>query len=115
MRTNREELSFEDILLERIRNKKNFSVSTESRFGSTTDEIFSFDFKNNFVYLDYSCTNGNKKEWTHEAREFQTISICSNEDSVKLRVKLIPISSPEVSEKEIRFDFFSTGFVKKIA
>lgn len=51
------ELSLSDILLEKINHKENFSVSTQSRFGTNINEVFHFDLKQKILYLNYSRKN----------------------------------------------------------
>lgn len=112
------ELSLADVLSGKIKNKENFSISAQSRFGTNTNEVFRFDFVRKIIYLDYARKNNcDQTVWFHETREFKRFSMVTDiQNNIKLNVMLVPENLPDKGQtaSALHFDFFATGIVEKV-
>lgn len=111
------ELSLADVLSGKIKNKENFSISTQSRFGTNTNEVFRFDLVRKIIYLDYARKNNcDQTVWFHETREFKRFSMVTDiQNNIKLNVMLVPETPQrEQTSTTLHFDFISTGIVEKV-
>lgn len=113
------ELSLADVLSGKIKNKENFSISAQSRFGTNTNEVFRFDLVRKIIYLDYSRKNNyDQTVWFHEIREFRRFSMITDiqNNIIRLNVMLVPENLPDKGQtaSDLHFDFFATGIVEKV-
>lgn len=111
------ELSLADVLSGKIKNKENFSISAQSRFGTNTNEVFRFDLVRKIIYLDYSRKNNyDQTVWFHETRQFKRFSMVLDiQNNIKLNVVLVPETPKrEQTATTLHFDFISTGIVEKV-
>lgn len=111
------ELSLSDVLSQKINKNEDFSISTESRFGTRANEVFCFDLKRKMVYYDYARKNyENKTCWFHETREFIRFSMVIDiKNNIRFNLFLVPETKEQQKENTtLHFDFFSTGIVEKV-
>lgn len=113
------ELSLSDVLSKKINQNEDFSISTQSRFGTSSNEVFCFNLKRKIVYYDYAKKNYNDQTcWFHETREFIRFSMFTDvNNNIRFNLFLVPETKEQQKENSattLRFDFFSTGIVEKV-
>lgn len=112
------ELSLSDVLSKKINQNEDFTVSTESRFGTRANEVFCFDLKRKMVYYDYARKSYDGKTfWFHETREFIRLSMIMDlKGNIRFNLFLVPETREQQTESSttLHFDFFSTGTVEKV-
>lgn len=110
--------SLADVLSQKISAEQNFAISAQSRFGTSPNEVFSFDWDRKIIYLDYSQKNNyGQTVWFHKVREFIRLNMVIDiQNNIKLNVLLIPQNLPDERQtaSALHFDFFATGIVEKV-